>query len=106
MTRYLLNSPVLTDWGRWRFDGPISVEAARAFVARGYESAIGHAGTAEFLSTVLGLCVPVHRRSIRMAPGDVALVFRVIERSAEGAILDPEALSRSRWAFGLLRRDT
>lgn len=105
MTRYFLNSPVLTDWGRWRFEGPIPVEEARAFLEQGYESAIGHDGTAEFLSSVFGFHVPVHRRTIHMAVGDTALVFRVIERSAEGAILDAEALSRSRWAFGLLTRD-
>ena len=105
MRRYLLNSPVLTDWGRWRFDGPVGLEAARDFLAPGFESAVGHDGTAEVLSEVLGVAVPTSRRAIRMAPGDRALVFRLLDRPEEGVVLDAQSLAGQRWAFGILVRE-
>jgi len=43
--RYLLNTPVLTSYGDFRFEGPLTLAAARAFVAKGAHSAIGHAAT-------------------------------------------------------------
>lgn len=105
MRRYLLNSPILTDWGRWRFDGPVGLEAARAFLAPGFESAVGHDGTAEVLSDVLGITVPMCRRAIHMTPGDRALVFRLLDRPEEGVVLDAPSLAGQRWAFGILVRE-
>ncbi|MFM8442589.1 MAG: STIV orfB116 family protein [Methylococcus sp.] len=104
MTRYVLNSPVLTDYGLWRFEGPLASAAARDWARGGFESAIGHATTAALLSELLGRPVPVERRRVQLAPGDEALVFRLLERLPEGAVLEPGALATQRWELGLLRR--
>lgn len=105
MTRYLLNSPILTDWGRYRFDGPLDLDAARRFVAEPYQSAVGHQGTAELLAQLLGVPVLHERRAIHMAPGDTALVFRLLDRPPEGAVYDAATLGQLRWSFGLLTRE-
>jgi hypothetical protein len=107
MTRYLLNSPILTSFGDWRYRGPVSVQQARDFVAEGdYVSAIGHAATAEYLQGILGAPVPCARRAVELLPGDRALVFQLIERLPEGLLLDTHALAQRLHVFGMLERLT
>jgi len=103
MTLYLLNSPVLTDHGLWRFS-PVTLEAARALAGEGFVSAVGHGGAARFLSGLLGVEVPVHRIRASLRPGDRALVLRILERLPEGAVLDAEALAKIPWELSLLER--
>lgn len=106
MTRYLLNTPVLTAYGRWRYDGPLSIEDARAFVRTpGAVSAIGHAATAQWLSDALGVPVVCERRSVAMQPGDEALVLRLLQRLPEGVLLGADAIGRVGVEFGVLTRD-
>ena len=102
--RYLLNAPILTTYGDYRFEGPLALDAARAFAAEPTRSAIGHAGTAVFLSQCLGVAVPCQRNAIRMQPGDQALVLRLLQRQPEGVLLDAEALAKTPHEFGLLTR--
>ena len=105
MARYLLNSPVLTAYGDFRFEGPLGLPEARRFVAQGAESAIGHLGTARFLSGLLEVPVVRQRRAVRMEPGDVALVFQLAaSRLPEGAVVDMDTLERTGHEFGLLTR--
>lgn len=102
--RYLLNAPVLTTHGEYRFEGPLTLNAARAFAAQDARSAIGHDGTASFLSQCLGVAVPCRRDTIRMLPGDQALVLRLLERQAERTLLNTEGLAAAPHEFGLLTR--
>lgn len=102
--RYLLNSPILTTYGDYRFEGPLALATARQFVMQPVHSAIGHPATAEFLTAQLGRPVPLHRAAVRMQPGDQALVLRLLDRLAEGQVLDAQALSAAPHEFGLLTR--
>jgi uncharacterized protein DUF1874 len=64
-TVYIFNSPVLTSYGEWVFEGPIC--GAGPDIARdGFISAIGHQGTADFLSVLLGLTIPTNRVWVEM----------------------------------------
>jgi hypothetical protein len=104
VARYILNSPVLTDYGVYQYT-QLTLDQARAWVRRGpFESAVGHEPTARFLSRLLGVTVLARRVAIKMQPGDEALVFRVLGRLPEGRVLSETELPLVQYEFGLLRR--
>jgi hypothetical protein len=104
MTTYLLNSPVLTGFGKWVFEGPLSVEVARQVLAGGFVSAIGHPGAAQFLGKLLAIEVPVSRIAVDMRLGDRAVVFRLKVRLPEAAVLTDEQMQALPFDLGLLTR--
>ena len=101
MTTYLLNSPVLTDYGHWKFER-LEIQAAQAVLRGGFESAVGHSETADFLCQLLALEVRVNRATIRMKPGDQAIVFRLLMRLPENIVLAGDELTRQDFEFGRL----
>ncbi|MGZ8218751.1 STIV orfB116 family protein [Methylomagnum sp.] len=104
MALYLINSPVLTGYGLWRFDGPLDEATARALVADGFASAIGHDGAARFLSARLGVDCPVNRVRVHLEPGDRALVLRLLERLPENRVLTEAEMAALPFELGLLTR--
>jgi len=103
-TLYLLNSPVLSDYGQWRFEGPLSTEQARELASQGFVSAIGHDAAAAFMSELLDQAVPVNRTRIQMQAGDSALVLRLNARLPEGRVLDASEMREFPFELGLLTR--
>jgi hypothetical protein len=103
-TTYLLNAPVLTDYGQWTFSGPLEHSVAQA-LAREAISAVGHAATAQFIALRLKVPIATCRREVVLRPGDRALVFRLLRRRREGDLLNLARLRREPHAFALLERN-
>jgi len=78
----------------------VSPEEARRIVAeaesKGKEviSAVGHASTAQVLSTLLSMEVPTNRVLVQLEDGDEAIVFQLMIRLLEGKVLDQQELQQ------------
>jgi hypothetical protein len=103
---YLLNSPIITGDGTYVYR-TISVEDAQEIIREHiscWESAIGHASTAQLLYHILDADVTVNRISVDLQPGDAAIVLRLGQRLPEGTLLTVEQLKDIKYTLGLLIR--
>jgi hypothetical protein len=103
MTLYIINAPILTEYGLWEFSGPLSIDEARTMLAHNFVSAIGHEASAKLLSQILNIPIPVNRIQIKMKPGDKALILRLLQRLPEGKVLNESELKRLDFELGLLK---
>jgi len=76
--RYVLNSAVVTSPGRYVYRLVTAGEAGEWLRSGPFTSTVGYEETAEALRLLTGVAIPVDRRQIKMAPGDEALVFRLV----------------------------
>lgn len=71
----------------------ISPVTAAEVAESGAESVIGHADTANVVSSILGKEVPMNRVSVKLNPGDILYVAQVTGgRLPEGATTLPEGM--------------
>jgi len=76
-----------------------TIDEVRRLLSNGFTSAIGHAGTAQLLTELLGVEVPVNRIAVRMRSGDIGVHFVLAERLPEGKVLSKEELARLDYYF-------
>lgn len=100
----LLNTSILTAEGEYTLRD-ITLEEAQKLVAENeLDSAIGHASTAQIMTTLLDVEVPVNRQMFCQQPGQAALVFKLAGRPEEGKILTVEEIQEIGYKFQLLTR--
>lgn len=103
-TIYLLNTPIMTDYGLWRFEGPITLNEVRNYLKNGFVSGVGHQATADYLSELLLINCPLNRQRVDMQAGDLAIVLRLLCRLPEGKLLEQHEINLLPHQFGLVRR--
>lgn len=69
-------------------------QIAKQIMSKGFISAIGHEGTAQLLSKLLGIQIPTNRITVFMKPGDCGIHFFLKQRLPEGTVLNEEQLKR------------
>src|SRR5215210_4286927 len=101
----LLNAAILTSYGKFDFE-PLSVDQARRVIreAESVESAIGHAATAEIMTSLLDYKVEANRIEFFQTVEDGALIFKLKKRIGEGQVLNAEEIEKIGYEFGILKR--
>ena len=75
------------------------MEEVKALLAKGFTSAVGHEGTASFLSKLLNIPVPTNRVAITAKPGDILVHFALRVRLPEGKVLTEEEFRGLNYEF-------
>ena len=101
---FLLNTPVVTSLGSYQhFKLPLDVVRTLLSDAKQVVSAVGHEATARLMTKILGYQVTVNRIAIEMEHGDVAIIFRVLTRLPEGAVLSEQELEQVPYEITVLQ---
>lgn len=101
----LLNTSIITVPGNYELED-ITLKTAKELVSKNeLDSAIGHASTAEIMTTLLGVEIPVNRQMFQQQVGQEALVFKLNGRPEEGKILTTEEIEQIGYKFQLLTRN-
>lgn len=109
MATYLLNALpnalLVPQPGEKRVLEGITAEQATELLKGGYESAIGHASTAQVLTEKLGIEVKMNRVSVNPVEGDVMVVgaFTPPRRLNEGEFFSEEEILACPVNFCLIR---
>ena len=100
----LLNTSIATADGTYKLK-TITIDQAKGLIAnREIISAIGYASTAQILSDLLGIDVPVNRIQFEQQEEQTALVFKLQCRPQEGKILSREEIEAIGYKFQILKR--
>lgn len=101
----ILNTSILTSFGLYKYE-PVKLETIATQLQAGlsYQSAVGHQSTADILTELLGVPVPMNRIEYKQEAGDVALVFKLKGRPEEGQILSCKEIEKIGYEFGALHR--
>jgi hypothetical protein len=103
---YILNAPVLTGYGVFRYRKSELQEVKELLATNNFVSAVGHEATAKLMSEIIGISIPVNRIAVEMLHGDVAVVFRLLQRIPEGKILNLEELKNLPYELSILLFET
>lgn len=100
----LFNGTVATTNGLYRIDD-IDIESAKKFIQEyNFISAIGHKATAEIMSELLGIVVPMNRIQFHQEVGQLVIVFKLNCRPPEGTILNREEIERIGYGLKIMER--
>jgi hypothetical protein len=103
MKIYILNTTVAPCAGLWDVQN-LDVEHARRLAALKpfVVSAVGHESTANIISAILRVNVPVNRISVTPVKGDQMVCFKLKQRAPEGKILSETEIEYLGYEFFLM----
>ena len=105
ITRYLLNSAVITGPGRYTYRLVPAEEAATWLQKGSWVSRIGYPATADHIKELCGVRPELSRAATNMQPGDTALVVRLKYRMGDPGQKADHAPSEKDWEYGILTKE-
>lgn len=100
----LFNGTIATTNGLYRIED-IDIEQAKRYIRQNnFISAIGHEATAEIMSDLLGVNIPMNRIQFHQKIGQVVIVFKLNQRPMEGEILNREQVERIGFSLKKMER--
>ena len=72
----------------------ISEEQVRQILREGFDSAIGHESTANFLSKKLSVEIKANRKQIKLDDDTLLIVAQLMQRLSEGKVLSEEEIAK------------
>ena len=100
----ILNCAICTEPGKYSFETTSLDEVKKLLQENEFVSAIGHKSTAEVLTELIGIDIPMNRIQFSQKPGQTAIVFRLLGRVPEGKILSREEIEEIGYEFCTLKR--
>lgn len=100
----ILNTSIMTTEGTYTLT-KISLDEAKKLASENETlSAVGHQSTADILTELLGVPVPLNRIQFAQVPGQKAIVFKLNGRPPEGKILSRAEIEAIGYTFQLMQR--
>ena len=100
----VFNGTIATTNGLYRVSD-IDIESAKKLVNKyGVISAIGHEATSELMTDLLGVDIPFNRIQFKQEKSQIAIVFKLKERQAEGVVLNVEEIRNIGFSLKLMER--
>lgn len=100
----LFNGVVATTNGIYEIDD-LDVETAIELIKeKGFVSAIGHEATAQIMSEILGINIPMNRIQFKQEVGQDAIVLQLNVRPEEGKILTIDEMKLIGFGLKIMKR--
>lgn len=100
----IFNGVIVTTNGLYSVSD-IDIVTARKYIKQnGFISAIGHEATAQVLSEILGITIPVNRVELQQQVGQKAIALKLNHRAPEGQILNKQQIMEVGFTLKLIER--
>lgn len=100
----IFNGPVATTNGLYRISDIDIITAKSLIQTYGFTSALGHEATAQIMTDLLGIEIPLNRIQFHQSVSQLGIVFKLNVRPAEGVILSKEELENTGYSLKLMER--
>jgi len=102
----ILNTSIITADGNYTLTTITTIQAQELAQNNQILSAVGHEATAQVLTTILGVDIPVNRILFAQEVGQQAIVLKINGRIPEGKILSLEDIEEIGYTLKLMVRNS
>jgi len=101
---YIINSPVITNFGNYQFKPTEVLEIRKLLFNQPFISAVGHEETAALLTRLLGVSIPFNRITVNQEISDIFIVIKPKGRLEINKVYSESEIENIGYELGLLTR--